>query len=138
MCQKISEGTKRPFQKFTADMCFGSLSANSCVISDIAQALQEDTQKINTVERLTRNLNKGIPETVQDNYLNTAKKYLPANPVVHIDNSDVVKPCGRAFEGISRVRDGSRSTESRSVMGNGYYVTEATADSIQSSGERFL
>lgn len=127
LCQKISEGTKRPFQKFTADMCFGSLSANSCVISDIAQALQEDTQKINTVERLTRNLNKGIPETVQDNYLNTAKKYLPANPVVHIDNSDVVKPCGRAFEGISRVRDGSRSTESRSVMGNGYYVTEATA-----------
>lgn len=97
------------------------------MISDIAQSLQEDTQKINTVERLTRNLSNGIPETAQDNYLNTAKNYLPENIVVHIDNSDVVKPCGRAFEGLGRVRDGSRSTEARSVMGNGYYVTEATA-----------
>lgn len=127
LCKKISDGTKRPFQKFTADVCFGVLSSNSCVISDIAQALQEDTQKINTIERLARNLSNGIPETAQDNYLNTAKKYLPENIVVHINDSDVVKPCGRAFEGIGRVRDGSRSTEARSIMGNGYYVTEATA-----------
>ena len=72
LCKKISDGTKRPFQKFTADVCFGVLSSNSCVISDIAQALQEDTQKINTIERLARNLSNGIPEKAQDNYLNTA------------------------------------------------------------------
>ena len=125
--EKISEGMKRPFHKFAADMCYGVLASESCVISDIAQALQEDTQKINTIERLTRHLGAEIPETVQDNYRNTIQKYLPDDIVIHLDNSDVIKPSGRAFEGISRVRDGSRSTPTKSVMGNGYYVTEATA-----------
>lgn len=125
--EKISEGMKRSFHKFAADMCCGVLASESCVISDIAQALQEDTQKINTIERLTRHLRAEIPETVQDNYVNTVKKYLPNDIVIHMDNSDVIKPSGRAFEGISRVRDGSRSTSTKSVMGNGYYVTEAAA-----------
>ena len=107
---KISAGMPRPFQKFTADMCYGAMAAKSCVLSEIAQALQEDTQKINTVERLARHLNAEISETVQDNYTNVVKKYLPDNIVIHIDNSDVIKPCGRAFEGLSRVRDGSKST----------------------------
>ena len=124
---KISNGTKRPFRKFAADMCYGAMASKSCVISDIAQALQEDTQKINTIERLTRNLCSGIPQTAQENYMNMAQKHLPDNPVVHIDDSDVVKPKGKAFEGLCRVRDGSKSTEKKTVIGNGYYVTEATA-----------
>ena len=62
---KISNGTKRPFRKFAADMCYGAMASKSCVISDIAQALQEDTQKINTIERLTRNLCSGIPQTAR-------------------------------------------------------------------------
>lgn len=102
------------------------MTAQSCVLSKIAQALQEDTQKINTVERLARNLSAEIPEEVHNNYLDTVKQYLPDNIVIHIDNSDVVKPCGRAFEGLSRVRDGSKSTANKAVMANGYYVTEAT------------
>ena len=124
---KFTVGMPRPFQKFAADMCYGAMAAKSCVLSEIAQVLQEDTQKINTVERLARNLNAEIPETVHDNYTNVVKQYLPDNIVIHIDNSDVIKPCGRAFEGLSRVRDGSKSTASKTVTGNGYYVTEATA-----------
>lgn len=125
--EKISEGMARPFHKCAADLCYGAMASKSCLMSEIAQALQEDTQKINTIERLTRHLSEGIPETVLNNYLNLTKQYLPEDVVVHIDDSDVVKPCGRAFEGISRVRDGSKSTQAKSVMGNGYYVTEATA-----------
>lgn len=125
--EKISAGTARPFHKFAADLCYGTMASKSCLISKVAQALQEDTRKINTIERLTRHLSEEIPETVRDNYLNVTKQYLPENVVVHVDDSDVVKPCGKAFEGISRVRDGSKSTQAKSVMGNGYYVTEATA-----------
>lgn len=124
--EKLSAGTARPFHKFFADMCFGAMSSKSCLITDIAGALQEQAKKINTVERLARHLSEPIPEVVQENYLDMVKKYLPDDVIVHIDDSDVVKPSGRAFEGISRVRDGSRSTASKSVMGNGYYVTEAT------------
>ena len=117
----------RPFQKFTADMCYGTMAAKSCMLSKIAQSLQEDTQKINTIERLARHLSVEVPEAVYDNYMNIVEHYLPDNIVIHLDNSDVVKPCGWAFEGLSRVRDGSKSTASKTVMGNGYYVTEATA-----------
>ena len=66
---KISAGMKRPFHKFVADMCYGAMTSKSCVISEIAQALQEDTKKINTIGRLTRNLNQEIPKAVGDNYL---------------------------------------------------------------------
>ena len=72
--EKISAGMKRPFHKFAADMCYGVMASKSCVISDIAQELQEETQKINTIERLTRHLDTEIPETVQNNYLDTIKK----------------------------------------------------------------
>lgn len=76
----------RPFHKFTADMCYGSMAAKSSVLSEIAQALQEDTQKINTVERLARNLNAEIPKAVQDNYTNVVQQYLPDNIVILISD----------------------------------------------------
>lgn len=44
--QKISEGMARPFQKFAADVCCGAMASKSCLISEMAQALQEDTQKL--------------------------------------------------------------------------------------------
>lgn len=93
----------RPFQK-SADYAT-SLWPPKAACSEIAQAQapREDTQKVNAE----------IPETVYDNYTNVVKQYLPDNIVSHIDNSDVIKPCGRAFEGLSRVRDGSKSTAAR-------------------------
>ena len=80
---KISAGMSRPFRKFTADICYGAMSSQSCVISDIAQELQEQTKKIHIVQRLTRNLNEEIPKTVRDNYLAIVKRYLPDHIVVH-------------------------------------------------------
>jgi hypothetical protein len=50
---------------------------------------------------------------------------VPANPVVHIDDSDVVKPDGYKFEFLGIVRDGSESTPTKNVYKKGYHVTEA-------------
>lgn len=44
-----------------------------------------------------------------------------------IDDSDVVKPEGKKFEALGIVRDGSESTEKKSVFKKGYHVTEAVA-----------
>ena len=49
-----------------------------------------------------------------------------SQPIIHIDDSDVVKPDGYKFEAIGIVRDGSKSTDSKSVFEKGYHVTEAT------------
>ena len=48
-----------------------------------------------------------------------------SEPVIHIDDSDVVKPEGYHFESLGIVRDGSRSTPEKRVYCKGYHVTEA-------------
>lgn len=45
--------------------------------------------------------------------------------MIHIDDSDVVKPDGHKFEALGIVRDGSESTATKSVYKKGYHVTEA-------------
>ena len=49
----------------------------------------------------------------------------PEEPVIHIDDSDVVKPDDYKFEALGLVRDGSKSTASKTVYEKGYHVTEA-------------
>ena len=122
---KISRKLSKPEKKFTADMVYGMLASESCLLTDIVDQLHEDTKKVNSVERLTRHLNKGIPPAAQKFYLSTIRKWVPSEPVIHIDDSDVVKPDGIKFEALGLVRDGSKSTNTKSVYEKGYHVTEA-------------
>ena len=124
---KISKHLSKPERKFAADMTYGILAARSCLLTDIVDQLHENSQKVNSVERLTRHLNKGIPAESQKSYLAYVRSMVPKNPVIHIDDSDVVKPEGRSFEALGLVRDGSKSTESKTVYEKGYHVTEACA-----------
>lgn len=124
--RKISTGQDRPTQKFTADMCYGILASGSCVLSQIAHELQEDTKKINTIDRLSRHLSKGMSALSELNYCNELLDMVPEDVVIHLDDSDITKPCGKKFENLCTVRDGSESTESRPVWKPGYHVAEAT------------
>jgi hypothetical protein len=121
---KLSSGLGRPDRKFVADMTYGLIASSSVLLSDISDALKEDAQKDNTIERLSKHLAKGLPKGVLKNYLGTIRADLPEDPVILLDDSDVVKPMGKAFESLGRVRDGS-SKELR--LENGYFVTEAVA-----------
>ncbi len=122
---KISRNLSKPDKKFTADMVYGMLASESCLLTDIVDQLHENTKKVNSVERLTRHLNKGISLNAQKSYLSNIRKWVPSEPVIHIDDSDVVKPDGYKFEALGLVRDGSKSTSNKSVFEKGYYVTEA-------------
>ena len=68
LSKKVSSGLSRPEQKFAADMCYGMLSSGSCLLTDVASALQETNKKVNTVERLCRHLERGVPDAAQRNY----------------------------------------------------------------------
>lgn len=122
---KISKNLSKPDKKFTADMIYGMLAAKSCLLTNIVDQLHEDTQKINSVERLSRHLEKGIPQKASVSYLQAIKKWVPDEPVIHIDDSDVTKPDGYKFEALGIVRDGSESTSTKNVYKKGYHVTEA-------------
>ena len=122
---KISKPLSKPERKFTADITYGMLASGSCLLTDVVDQLHEDSKKINTVDRLSRHLNKGIPAQAAISYLQQAKKLVPSDPVIHIDDSDVVKPDGYKFESLGIVRDGSESTSTKGVYKKGYHVTEA-------------
>ena len=122
---KISKRLSKPERKFTADMTYGILAAGSCLLTDVVDQLHEDSKKINVVDRLSRHLDKGVPAQATSSYLQQIKKWVPPEPVIHIDDSDVVKPDGYKFESLGIVRDGSESTSAKSVYKKGYHVTEA-------------
>ena len=122
---KISRNLSKPGKKITADMTYGMLASESCLLTDIVDQLHEPTKKVNSVERLTRHLNQGIPPEAMRPYLSTVRKWVSSEPVIHIDDSDVVKPDGYKFQDLGLVRDGSKSTKKKNVYEKGYLVTEA-------------
>lgn len=122
---KISRHLSKPEKKFTADITYGILASGSCLLTDVADSLHEPSKKINTVDRLSRHLEKGTPASAAASYLKQVKKWVSDEPVIHIDDSDVVKPDGYKFESLGIVRDGSESTSAKNVYKKGYHVTEA-------------
>lgn len=122
---KFSHSLFKPEKKFHADMIYGILASRSCLLTDIVDQLHEPSKKVNSVERLTRHLNEGIPDASLDSYLSVIRNWVPDEPVIHIDDSDVIKPKGYKFEALDTVRDGSKSTKNKNVYEKGYHVTEA-------------
>lgn len=122
---KISKRLSKPERKFTADITYGMLASGSCLLTDVVDRLHENSKKINIVDRLSRHLDKGTPAQAAASYLQMIKKWVPASPVIHIDDSDIVKPGGCKFEALGIVRDGSESTPAKSIYKKGYHVTEA-------------
>ena len=84
------------------------LASGSCLLTDIVDQLHETSKKVNIVDRLSHHLAKGTPGEALKDYLTQVKKQCPAQPAIHIDDSDVVKPDGYKFEALGWVRDGSR------------------------------
>lgn len=91
-------------------MTYGMLASGSCLLTDVADRLHETSRKVNSVERLTRHLNKGTPAKALSSYLSLIRKWIPDEPLIHIDDSDIVKPDGYKFESLGIVLDGSKST----------------------------
>ena len=125
--ERIFGTLTRPAQKFSADMTYGMLASGSCLLTRIADELHEDTKKVNAVERLGLHLKEGTPEEAVARYRHVIREWVSSEPVVLVDDSDVVKPEGYKFESLGIVRDGSESTEKKSVYKKGYHVTEAVA-----------
>lgn len=121
--KKLSTGCGQVETKFLADSIYGILTSGSVLICDIAEALQESIKKINTEERLCRNMEKEQSPVIMENYMKLMSKQLDDSPVILVDDSDVIKPYGKAFESMGTVRDGSSR---KKAYENGYVVTEMT------------
>lgn len=106
---KISCRLPKPDRKFISDMVYGILASQSCLLTDISDQLHEPARN-----KTTFHTSLGRPPAAAaSTYLHTVKKLSPPDPVVLIDESDVVKPDGKHFEALGIVRDGSESTQTK-------------------------
>ena len=119
--KKICEGASKPESKFTMDMIYGISKSKDVLLSSIAGALDEDTKKAYTIDRLSDNLSNDLSNSIDENYCNLAMDSLGENPVFLIDDSDIIKPLGEKFEDLGIVRDGSSRNKSYE---KGYHHTE--------------
>lgn len=119
--KKICEGASKPESKFTMDMIYGISKSKDVLLSSIAGALDEDTKKAYTIDRLSDNLSNDLSNSIDENYCNLAIDSLGENPVFLIDDSDIIKPLGEKFEDLGIVRDGSSRNKSYE---KGYHYTE--------------
>ena len=54
--KKISEGSSKPKSKFIIDMIYGISKSKDVLLSNIADALDENTKKAKTIDWLSKNL----------------------------------------------------------------------------------
>jgi len=121
--EAISAGLSRPEFKFVSQMIYGLLSSQSCHISKIARALDEDILLKKTIERLCRNLATFTGGArIFENYVKRIKRNLNDKSLLIIDDGDITKPCSKKMEGLRIVHDGSTGLNRL-----GYHMLDITA-----------
>jgi len=106
--ERISTGLTRPEFKFISQMIYGMLCSQSCLLSEVARALNEPVLLKKTIERLSvrlRVFSKG--ELLFSNYIKKVKQSVSNKTILIIDDSDIAKPYSLKMEGLRDVYDGS-------------------------------
>lgn len=119
--KKICKNSDKPESKFVTDMIYGISKSKDILLSSIAEALNENTKKAYTIDRLSDNLASDLNPSIEDNYCNLVMDSLGNNPVFLVDDSDIIKPLGNKFENLGIVRDGSSKNK---TFEKGYHHTE--------------
>ena len=124
---KVASGLPRPVYKFIHDMIYGFAKNQSCHLSDIARALDEKSKLINVIDRLSANLaslSEADLERIMDNFRSAIENYIPDEPLVNLDNSEIVKRYARKLEDLDMVLDAS-SVKSGDIQ-PGYHICEGS------------
>ena len=119
--QSLVPQENRVESKFVTQAIYGMLKAGSVILKDIAVALNEPIHLKNTIDRLSQHLQRALSPAIQIHYTQKMRNTLGKQPVILVDDSDVIKPYGKKFEAIGKVRDGSSKDHK---LEKGYLMTE--------------
>jgi len=123
VCFLRDEGMKLPEVKFIGSILSAMLKIHHVHVAALARSLGETIAPKKTWERLNRHLSKrDIGEKLLDLHLKQHASQISRMPYCVIDVSDIQKPEATQMEGLSQVRDGSKSSRAQKpVIGNGYH-----------------
>lgn len=119
--KRLVSEKNRVESKFVTQAIYGILKSGSVILKKIAAALHEPIHIKNTIDRLSQNLGRPLTPDIQTNYTQKMVQSLGKEPVILVDDSDVIKPHGEKFEALGQVRDGSSKDKK---FEKGYIVTE--------------
>lgn len=121
---KLGKGMQKPNKDFLMDMFFGLAKGKSVILSDIAKALEEPIDTIQTVKRLSNRLEEfHEDDLLLQNYGELLAPYINKNDnLIIVDNSEIIKPYSTKLEGLGLVRDGSTNR-----IEKGYWTTNMIA-----------
>lgn len=119
--KKLVQEENRVESKFVIQSIYGILKSGSVVLKKIGSALNENINIKNTIDRLSQNLQRPMSSDIQKNYTKKMVGLLGRQPIILVDDSDVIKPYGQKFEALGEVRDGSSKDKK---IEKGYMVTE--------------
>ena len=126
LVNQIANGTSKPAKKFVMETQYGLAKGGSCLVSNMARALDEDIKLNYTIDRLCdnfANLDDSFKKTIWDNYIEERKKHINLKDVIAIfDDDDINKKYSKKLEYLDRVRDAL--SPDKSIV-NGYNVCEA-------------
>ncbi len=118
---KIISSLPKPKRKFYIDITYGIIKSKSVILSNIAHSLNEQILLKKTIERLSKFLNDKISKDTMILHYNYILSLMPSNLKVFIvDDTDVIKPYGRCFESMGKVKDASAI---KTTFENGYRIT---------------
>ena len=94
-------------------MVYGILASGDSKISKISRMLFEKDIRI-TENRLTKNLMELDLSKIKENYYHFVfDRLLKMNPNILVDETDVIKPFGKSFEGLNIIHDASKEGKPR-------------------------
>lgn len=119
---KIISSFPKPKRKFYIDIVYGILKSKSIIISNIAHSLNEKILLKKTIERLTKFLNTEIDSSLQRAKYDLIISLMDDKELKTfiVDDTDVIKPYGKHFESLGKVKDGSAI---ETTFEQGYRVT---------------
>lgn len=124
--KNMTKGLSKPDEKFVMDMMYGLHHSQSVLLTDISRSLEESIKLRNTVERLSDHLasfSDSSLKKIKENYYRKVIHYTDTQPLILLDDSEIIKKYGKKFEDLCRVRDASSL---KNDTYPGYHICEAT------------
>lgn len=108
---KLTNGLSKANAKFVKNMIYDIAKKQSCHLTDIARSLDEKTKLINIVDRLSSQISAFSDDNLkilENNFYSIIKNCIPDEPVINLDNSEIVKRYAKSLENLDAVVDAGR------------------------------
>jgi len=126
----VSKGLDKSAERFIKEACYGILSSQSVLLTQMGRSLETNLSLKKIEERFCRQLYKGqLWEHIHTNLLTLASPRIKDNTLLVLDLSDLHKKYAREMEYLAMVRDGSDG----GAIVNGYWSNQVIAAELNSN-----